>query len=47
MGGAAQWAYGIRRSELFVAGETAVPAVNLTHDPGHRHYSLWATSHPS
>lgn len=41
MGGAAQWAYGIRRGNLFAAGENAVPAVNLNFDPNQRHYSLW------
>ncbi|MBI4470965.1 MAG: hypothetical protein HY650_16750 [Acidobacteria bacterium] len=41
MGGAAQWGYGIRRPNLFVAGQNAVPGVNLTFDPDRRHYPLW------
>ena len=41
MGGAAQWAYGIRHPNIFAAGETAVPAVNLNYDPNQRHFSLW------
>ncbi|MBI4470935.1 MAG: DNRLRE domain-containing protein [Acidobacteria bacterium] len=41
MGGAAQWGYGIRRQNLFVAGQNAVPGVNLTFDPDRRHYPLW------
>jgi hypothetical protein len=41
MGGAAQWGYGIRRPQLFAAGENGVPAVNLNFDPNQRHYSLW------
>jgi|GEM_PF-2796947 len=41
MGGAAQWAFGIRHPDIFAAGETAVPGVNLNYDPNQRHFSLW------
>lgn len=41
MGGAAQWHYGIRRADLFAAGESSVPAINLSFDPEGRHFSLW------
>jgi hypothetical protein len=41
MGGVAQWAYGIRHANLFAAGETAVPGVNLNFDPNSRHFPLW------
>jgi hypothetical protein len=41
MGGVAQWAYGIRRPNLFAAGVSRVPGVNLNFDPNNRHFPLW------
>ncbi|TAL67108.1 MAG: DNRLRE domain-containing protein [Bacteroidetes bacterium] len=41
MGGVAQWAFGMRHPEIFTAGETQVPGVNLNYDPNQRHFPLW------
>jgi hypothetical protein len=41
MGGVAQWGYGIRHPNIFAAGETAVPGVNLNFDPNARNFPLW------